>query len=281
MSEEKVLRVSQLDAAELDDELLSVLQNHLSAVFKILPVTSHLQLRPELNAGLAAFIWWYSVRLSGHTFGQRMMDLQYSTNPNTAIGLKSRHKWTLFLLTVCIKWLRDRAHVISTSGISSGGDSITQRTVNYVTAVISALSIINFSVFLLGGKCPTLSDRVGGVFMIPTRPQVLRSLSFHLMNREILWHGFSEFLFFILPHINIFSLRNWFRRVLVPSSSLPPSSSPLTPSTSHCAFCGDLATMTETAVCGHVYCYYCLHANSIADTNFSCPLCSRCIAVGQ
>lgn len=260
------MRVTQLDAAELDDELLSVLQEQLLAVFKVLP-TASLQFKPELRAALKTFLWWTSVRVSGQTFGQRMLDIQYSTQ-TTGCNLTSRHKWSLLLLSVCLEWLRERAHFL----MPLFGLHLTpwrlDHLLGYLSAAVSTLSLLNFTVFLLRGSHPTLLERLAGVVASSSKPQVLRGLTFDLMNREILWHGFSEFLFFILPHLNTFALRNWLRRVC-----LPPTPTLTNPTL--CAVCEEPPTMAQTASCGHVYCYYCLQANCMADSNFSCSLCAQ------
>ena len=268
---EKVLRVSQLDAAELDDELVSVLQEQLLAVFKVLPATSILQFRPELKVALKTFLWWCSVRVSGQSFGQAMLDVQFSTEPLVATSLTSRHKLTLLLLGVCAEWLRDRAHMLASLLRLPLAPRRLEVLLGYLTAATSALSLFNFTLFLLRGSYPTLRERLAGVVQTPSSPQVLRTLSHNHMSREIMWHGFSEFLIFVLPHLNTFALRNWLWRLC-----LSPSPPPLDPSL--CVECGDVPTMVQTASCGHVFCYYCLQANCMADHNFTCSVCTQTIA---
>lgn len=262
----RVLRVTQLDAVELDDELLSVLQKQLVAVFKVLPYTRLLQFKPELRAALKTFLWWHSVYNKGQTFGQYMLDVQYSTNSTLPTTLSFHHKFIILLLSVCVEWFRDRFHVI----ISLLSLGLTPRQLelilNYITAVTNTLSLFNFTVFLLQGGYATLYERLVGVVVAPSQPQSLRAMSYDYMNREILWHGFSEFIFFVLPHLNLFTVKNWLRRV---SNSHPSSPVDL----SVCVFCDKPPTMARVAECGHVYCYYCLHANCMADQHFLCSAC--------
>lgn len=268
---EKVLRVSQLDASELDGELFSVLQGQLQTIFKLLPSTRLLRFKPELQAALKTFIWWFSVRSSGQTFGQRMMDIQYSTEPTTTTPLLSRHKWTLLCLCVGTGWLRERFHLLGSLVLPHLSPRQLEVVLEYITAAVNTLSLLNFTAFLLQGKYPTLHDRLASVCLTPSSPQTLRSMTFDLMNREILWHGFTEFLFFILPHLNMFAVRNWLQRL-----SLYPSSRPSDPSL--CAFCEKPPTMMTVSNCGHLYCYYCLHANCIADKHFACCLCGKLVS---
>ena len=263
---ERVLRVSQLDAVELDDELLSVLQQQLLAVFKVLPSIHLLQFKPELRAALRAFLWWHSVRTTGQTFGQNMLDVQYSTKPTIAATLSARHKYTLLMLSVVVEWLRDRFHVVGSLLPLGLAPRQLEALLGYLTAAVNTLSLLNFAVFLLRGSYASLLQRLAGVLVAPSQPQSLRSYSYDYMNREIHWHGFSEFLFFVLPHLNVFAVRNWLRRMLSLHSSPPADPSV-------CVFCEKPPTMARLAQCGHVYCYYCLRANCMADSHFLCSAC--------
>ena len=268
MSAERVLRVTQLDAVELDDELLSVLQNQLIAVFKVLPHTRLLLFKPEFRVVLKTFLWWHSVYTRGRTFGQYMLDLQYSTNSSlSTTSLPFQHKFIILLLNVCVEWFRERFHFIFSS-LPHHNPRQLERLLNYITAITNTLSLFNFTMFLIQGSYATLYERLAGVIVAPSRSQTLRTMSYDFMNREIIWHGFSEFIFFVLPHLNLFTLKNWLRRI-----SKSHSSSYTIDSSSVCVYCDKPPTMTRVAECGHVYCYYCLHANCMVDQNFLCSAC--------
>ena len=267
---EKVLRVSQLDATELDDELLSVLQEQLVAVLKVLPSTRLLRFKPELRAVLKALLWGYSVRSLGQTFGQSMLDIKYSTDATCTTTLSYRHKWALLFLSVGVEWLRERFHLLVKLVLQSHTPRRVELILGYLTTAVNSLSLFNFTVFLLRGCYPTLSERLCGLLIAPSKPQTLRNMSYDYMNREILWHGFSEFLFFIIPHFNMFALRNWLHRV-----TLSPTSSPV--DYSMCVFCEKPPTRPSITQCGHVYCHYCLQANCMADSHFPCSVCGQIV----
>lgn len=268
---EKVLRVSQLDATELDDDLLSVLQEQLLAVFKVLPSTRLLYFKPELRAALKAMLWWYSVRTTGQTYGQEMLDIQFSTEALRITRLSVQHKLTLLILGVGVEWIKERFHVLGSLVSPSLAPRQLETLLSYLSAAASILSLLNFTVFLLRGSYPTLKERLAGLLIAPSTPQTLRTFSYDYMNREILWHGFSEFIFFVLPHFNVFAIRNWLRRV-----ALSPYSSPTDHSV--CVFCEKPPTRPSVTQCGHVYCYYCLQANCMADSRFSCSVCGHILS---
>lgn len=267
MTDEVVLRVSQLDATELDDELSSTLQQQFLNVFKSLPLGFINRFKPELRLFVRWLVWKYSVHESDSTFGQQMMELYYNSRGKGP--LSRRHRFGLFFFLVLAEWVRDRFDVL-VSTISSAPPSTVQRALDVAVACLKGLSLLNFILFILYGGYPSLKERVLGLTMSPAKPQVLYQLSYEYMNREILWHGFSEFIFHILPHFNVFAVRNWLRKLVKTAGDKPDNVN-----YHQCAFCEQSPTMPRVADCGHVYCYYCLRANCMADANFPCSLCSR------
>jgi len=209
--QERVLRVNQLDAGELDEGLSGILQNQFVDILKVLPSIHVLHLKPEMKALVRALIWKYSIHAHGQTFGQEMLGLNYSQKEGYSLPLASRHKFGLFALMVLAEWLQDRIDSISQYLLPVRPSDL-QKAINWVITVMNTLSLLNFLMFLIGGRFPTLKERVLSLWMVPERPQTLREMTYEYMNREILWHGFSEFIFFVLPHFNVFALRNWLRR---------------------------------------------------------------------
>lgn len=271
MAAESVLRVSQLDATELDDELSSLLQQQFVGIFKSLPLHFMSRFKPELRLFIRWLVWKYSIYESNCTFGQKMMDVHYNASKGGPITL--RHRIGLFLVLVIAEWLKERFDFLL-SFVTRAPPSSVQKTLDIVTACIKSLSLVNFILFLLYGSYPTVKERLLGLTMSPSRPQALRQLSYEYMNREILWHGFSEFIFYILPHFNLFAIRNWLRRSLRHVKDRDATDLQVA-NFDKCSFCEGSPSMPRVAECGHVYCYYCLRANCLADSNFPCSICSR------
>ena len=276
--QEKVLRVSQLDASELDEELSELLQDQFVNLFKLLPSVHQFRVKPELRALVRFLIWQYSIQTHGQSFGQRMMDLTYSIGADQLTPIRFNQKAVLFLFMVGAEWLQERLDTICKLLLLPVRPSVLQKTLNWIVMSVKILSLGNFVMFLLSGQFPTLRERVLGLRMVPEHPQTLRQMSYEYMNREILWHGFSEFLFFVLPHFNLFAIRNWLRRYVSfgREGNVPPSGGVVALTATDfaaCAFCESLPTMPYVADCGHVYCYYCLRANCLADSHFPCSAC--------
>ena len=75
-----------------------------------------------------------------------------------------------------------------------------------------AASFISFLVFLVNGRYRTLLDRILRLRLVPPTNQVSREVSFEYLNRQLVWHAFTEFLLFLLPLVGINRWRRWLAR---------------------------------------------------------------------
>jgi peroxin-2 len=110
----------------------------------------------------------------------------------------------------------------------------------------------------------------------PTRT-VSREVSFEYLNRQLVWHAFTEFLLFILPLLKIGRWRRWWARFLRRVRSENGATGETTGELAFlpertCAICykesdagaiggqraTDVTNPYEAQECGHVYCYVCL-----------------------
>lgn len=66
--------------------------------------------------------------------------------------------------------------------------------------------------FLVNGRYRTLLDRVLRLRLAPPNSQVNREVSFEYLNRQLVWHAFTEFLLFLLPLVGISRWRKWLSR---------------------------------------------------------------------
>lgn len=255
---ESVLRVNQLDACELDENIADILQHQFMQIFTPLDSVRIHQFEPELKAIVRFLLWKFSLSAESSSFAQRMLNLTYA---NGTGQLTPFQRGGLFFSLVIAEWLLERCDWIMTKLPSLAP---LQQTFTHGMTALKLLSLLNFTVFLIQGCYPTLKERLLALKIAPTHPQSLRDVSHSYMTREILWHGFSEFLFFVLPHFNLFALWNRIKQMCT------------APALNHslCAFCEAPPTMPHLSSCGHTYCYYCLSANMKADPNYSCVICS-------
>ena len=290
MVDERVLRVSQLDVLELDEELLNTLDNRIAGILQGLPASFAVILRfkPELIALIRVLLWRWSIYRNGVTFGQEMMGLTYlqtgrcnsRTNSNTdpAAGhLIPSIKYSL-LGFIIFWWIRERFEdLVTLLSPLTRSTASTEHMTNCINAGLQLANCINFCSFLLYGVYPSLKERILHLKMTSVVRQTLRQPSYKYMNREIIWYGFSEFLFFVLPQINFFAVRNWCKKAFA-KIGLKDSTSLLVPTglLVRCVHCNDRPILPQvSAECGHVFCYYCIAANLKADKDYPCDACGK------
>ena len=275
MTTERVLRVSQLDATELDDDLTEILQQQIISVFRSVPSLAWIaRIKPELRAIVRLLIWKWSVQTAGSTFGQTMMQLKYSQTAESDAPLAQRQKWLLLGAMVGGEWLLDRLEDVLPA--LSRTTLQPERILVLIKSILQMANLLNFCLFLLKGEFPTLKERFFSLYMLPRERQKLRQLSYEFMNREIVWYGFGEFLFFVLPHLNLFAIKNFVNRVFLPRTDV--STAPTLVNRRACSVCKSLPVMPHVSNCGHLYCYYCIAANVAMDIRYPCEVCGQVAA---
>lgn len=274
-SSHRVLRISQLDAFELDDALEQLVWSQFARCFQHFKPGLLTRVEPELKALLQLLVWRFTVYSGSATVGQTLLNIRYH---NTLIAgqkyrsLSRKQKLWFALLTVGEKWLKERSHSLFLSHGTQSGFRKARQALALVSSVGKVASLLNFMLFLQSGTFPTLTERTLGVRPVFVRDQSGREINFHYMNREQLWHGFAEFLIFLLPLINVWKLKT---RVsaLFSVSDHSDGKSGKSDGRSECGICSDWPVMPHSIGCGHVFCYYCIKSHAAADVFFTCPKC--------
>ncbi|XP_030254686.1 peroxisome biogenesis factor 2 isoform X1 [Sparus aurata] len=279
-----VLRISQLDALELDSALEQLLWTQFSQCFQNYRPGLLTPLEPELRALLQLLLWRFTLYSSNATVGQSLLSLRYhntlSSSPRFR-PLSRRQKLSLLLLTAGPRWLQERSHSLllglSTGGPMSEGGLLQQglrKCLNLVSSIAQLTSLINFLVFLRKGHHPVLAERIVGARAVFSKPNVVRDVTYQYMNRELLWHGFAEFLIFLLPLIDTRKLKARVSSIVYGREKTDGAAAPEGQGVfKECGLCGEWPTMPHTAGCQHVFCYYCIKSHSIADAYLTCPKC--------
>lgn len=81
---------------------------------------------------------------------------------------------------------------------------------NALSSAHALAAFASFLVFLTNGRYRTLLDRALGLRLTPTSAAISREVSFEYLNRQLVWHAFTEFLLFLLPLVGV---ARW-RRIL-------------------------------------------------------------------
>lgn len=277
-----VLRINQLDALELDSALEQLLWTQFSQCFQNCRPGLLTPAEPELRALLRLLLWRFTLYPNSATVGQSLLSLRYHNLLSSAARyrpLSRRQKWALALLNVGAHWLRERSHSLLLLLLGWGRDGGLvapglRRCLGLVSGAAQIASLLNFLVFLRKGQHPLVAERMVGARAAFSKPDVLRDVSYQYMNRELLWHGFSEFLIFLLPLINtgrlkaaassfVFGGARTEGKAASEGQGLPNA----------CGLCGQWPTMPHTLGCRHLFCYYCIKSHSMAQPFLACPKC--------
>ena len=279
MESETVLRISQLDSLELDEEILEMLWSQLSNCARHFSANTLYTIKPEVMALLRLLLWRYSVLATGATFGQQMLGLTYSQSYNSSSSASRATRIMLVGLQILADWVQERWGALL-PWLSEEKGAVLCKIMSYIELLLKILTLLNFINFLLHGRYPALLQRLLNLRMSHTRKQISQTPVFAYMNREILWHGFTEFIFTVLPLVNVSRLCRWCRDVVMKCGIQLPR-----PAVDNCCpVCNSVPCMPHLPDCGHVHCYYCLKSNVLADERFQCGICNlpvtQCIPVG-
>jgi len=86
------------------------------------------------------------------------------------------------------------------------------RLTDLISTSHSIAAFVSFLVFLVNGRYRTLVDRLIRMRLTPPSAQASREVSFEYLNRQLVWHAFTEFLLFLLPLVGISRWRRWISR---------------------------------------------------------------------
>ena len=234
-----MLRVNQLDALQLDDELLQLLSYQLKRVFQLLESGWLAACRPELELLLSLLVHGLSLHRDAPTPGARLQNLTLSSQPCAASSLRSllespsaasssplqllsssdallprplsaRQK-LLYLSGLCLlPYLHARLSEHMTLHSFFLSPSPLRRALYGLTGTASllhrTLQLVNLAAFLLDGRFPTLLLRLLGIRLLYIRSRLTRSLAFDYMHQQLALSVLSELTGCLLPLLPLASL---------------------------------------------------------------------------
>ncbi|XP_015341372.1 peroxisome biogenesis factor 2 isoform X2 [Marmota marmota marmota] len=274
-STDRVLRISQLDALELNKALEQLVWSQFTQCFHGFKPGLFARFEPEVKAFLWLFLWRFTIYSKNATVGQSVLNIQYKDSFSQSLRYQPPSKNQKIWYAVCTiggRWLEERCYdLFRNHHLASFGKL--KQCANFVVGLLKLGGLINFLIFLQRGKFATLTERLLGINSVFCRPQNAREVGFEYMNRELLWHGFAEFLIFLLPLINIQKLKAKLSSWCIPLTGASNSDSTLATSGKECSLCGEWPTMPHTIGCEHIFCYYCVKSSFLFDMYFTCPKC--------
>ncbi|TVY82316.1 Peroxisomal biogenesis factor [Lachnellula suecica] len=213
-------RVGQVDAELLDEELLELLKGQVGEALKYFG--SHLQddWSAEIMLALRAVLFKLTIWDHDATYGAALQNLKFTDARNKGPVLVSPSRWQkglygLFTVGGKYAWTRWENWLVDND---NGYDELspTLRKLSRLSDIGSSLhstaAFASFLVFLVNGRYRTLLDRLLRLRLAPPTSQVSREVSFEYLNRQLVWHAFTEFLLFVLPLVGISRWRRWLAR---------------------------------------------------------------------
>ncbi|TRX96441.1 hypothetical protein FHL15_002713 [Xylaria flabelliformis] len=213
-------RVGQVDAELLDEDLVQQLRDQVGEALKYLGTNLRDDWSAEILLTLRAILFKLTVWDHDATYGAALQNLKYTDARREGPTLTPPSRWqkSLYgLMTVVGKygwskwenWLLDQDNGYDEpSPLVRRLSGLTTR----ITTVHSMAAFVSFLVFLLHGRYRTILDRVLRMRLAPPTSQVNREVSFEYLNRQLVWHAFTEFLLFVLPLVGINRWRRWLSR---------------------------------------------------------------------
>lgn len=216
-------RVGQVDAELLDEELLGLLREQVGDALRYvggLGRNLKEDYSEEILLALRAVLFKLTVWDHDATYGAALQNLRYTDarHQGPILAPPTRVQKTLYgLVTVGGRYAWTRLEdwlVQQDNGFDEPDPRVKRlkRLISVADNVHSGAAFVSFLVFLLHGRYRTLLDRILRMRLAPPTSQVSREVSFEYLNRQLVWHAFTEFLLFVLPLIGINKWRRWLAR---------------------------------------------------------------------
>ncbi|KAL8755600.1 MAG: hypothetical protein Q9184_004745 [Pyrenodesmia sp. 2 TL-2023] len=228
-------RVGQVDAELLDEELLELLRGQVGEALKYFG--SHLRddWSPEILLGLRAALFKLSFWDHDASYGAALQNLKYTDARHTGPMAPAPTRWQKAcygLLSVGGRygwekwntWLADQEGGYDGVSLATTTESSTDllkptpsvrllsRISSLVSTAHSIAALSSFILFLVNGRYRTLLDRILRLRLTSPSNHLSRQVSFEYLNRQLVWHAFTEFLLFLLPLVGISRWRRWLSR---------------------------------------------------------------------
>ena len=217
----RVLRVSQIDAGRLDVELTSLLREQFLRIFSRVQPGAVARAAPELNLGLDALVFYFTVWSHRPTPGMELMNLRYRDERRVRSGKSGmegerlttsqrlaafaalaggRYAWAKLSRAASVgRWADEQTHTARHRA---------WRLMRFAELAHGAAGLANFLAFLRDGKFRSPWERLARARLVYAAPDAARVVSFEYLNRQLVWQELSELALFVLPIVSAHA-RRW------------------------------------------------------------------------
>ena len=222
-------RVGQVDAELLDDELIELLRGHVRDAFKYIS-GGHIadDWAAEIALLLRALLFKLSIWDRNASYGASLQNLRFIDARHEGPVPRAPSKWqkTAYGLVTVIGsygWAKWENWLLDNESTLEEGRPILRKLAvltEKLTSLHAVASLMSFFVFLRHGRYRTILDRLLRMKLAPPTDQVSREVSLEYLNRQLVWHAFTEFLLFLLPLVGINKVQRWLSRTWKKTKSL-------------------------------------------------------------
>lgn len=293
----RVLRSSQTDAGQLDDELLCLFKDTLHRCLGKFHSDSLGMYYKEILVLLRSVIFVLTVAVGKPTPGMSLLNVAYrndyrsSKYDNDGPGLSRLQRTVLYVGDIIVPyvWSRFAHHLTRAIDAGESSERVSRRpffswlafysspevmwnVARRIESTWMALEVINGAVYLKHGRYRRLLERMVGARMVYNHVGMSRHISFDYLNRQLIWSKISDFILFLLPLVNVDAVKNLLHVYLPANSTLVGA-----PVDASCAICG---TMRKSPIrcqvlpCRHTFCYYCIASRMAKRKETKCHVCS-------
>jgi len=164
----RVLRISQLDALELNKALEQLVWSQFSQCFHGFKPGLLAHFEPEVKAFLWLFLWRFTVYSKNATVGQSVLNIQYKNDFSPKLS-KNQKLWYA-VCTIGGTWLEERCYdLFRNRHLASFGKA--RQCVNVIVGLLKLGGLINFLIFLQRGKFATLPERSLAIRSVCHKPR--------------------------------------------------------------------------------------------------------------
>lgn len=257
----RTLKVNQLDAQRIDDELSKILQRRFNQLFTL---WKPFRDGDECSLCFRLVVWMGTILRDRPSPGNKFQNVHYAEifyrgPPGLAPPLSYRLKWAYCCLHIIAPYLAQKIRRRATTRWARDAASFCEN-------ALELARWVNLTLFLFSGVYRSLEDRILKIRLVHLNPIANRLLSLDYMHRFLLWNGLQELMLHVVPLFNLDRLR-----------VLALKKIGFKYTENGCGFCGKRLPLTlpVSADCGHVFCYYCA-ALEMQETD--APKCPRCDA---
>ncbi|KAK0078704.1 hypothetical protein PV325_002175 [Microctonus aethiopoides] len=266
MSSAYVSRINQLDALQLDEAILRILQNRVQDIAKLFTPGTIESWSPEINATVRTLIWIFAFSKGKSTFGQRLLNLTYA-------NLTTKKAILFSFISVMTKYLEDK-YMDPNRIMNNDREKMVKKYLEKISNVMHLLSFINLLMFLHRGIQPTILERILNISSQSVTTSKPRNIGYSYITRELLWHGLVELFTIGLPMINFHYLKRYlFKFWSKPNKIIKNSITPTLTIHTKCPYCNESPVLPRHSGCSHIYCYYCMMGHFTAAETFNCYEC--------